>query len=378
MEVSAEVDDFARFLANQTNEAERGRALAQVKLRAVSQAPDEAFKSKFERAAAASEIEPLSIEWLWEGFLPLGALSMLYGQEGDGKSTFAMTLAAQVSRGTLPGALAGQPGTVEIIAYEDDAAAVLVPRLLAAGADLDRVFIHGGGAGDDVLTLPDDIAEFAEAAAARGSKLIIVDPLPDSLREGLKDNNNADVRKGIVPLNKMAQEIGAAVLGITHPNKGATDAANKVMGSKAWRSVPRSVLIYGRDPDDLEGPTRIVAVSKANYAAKTAAKVKVDSVSVAGVEHSQPRAQLVGASQYTDQDVLAAGMGATRDKPETQKETAEKLLYRLLEDGGGEIAADVAYAAGEAVGISPATMRRARADIGATGRGTWRFSGLPV
>ncbi len=72
--------------------------------------------------------------------------------------------------------------------------------------------------------------------------------------------------KGIVPLHRMAQEIGATVLGVTHPNKGATDAANKVMGSK--ESVPRSVLIYGRDPDDLNGPTRIVAVSKANYAAR--------------------------------------------------------------------------------------------------------------
>lgn len=57
---------------------------------------------------------------------------------------------------------------------------------------------------------------------------------------------------------------------------------------------------------------------------------------------------------------------------------AEKLLYRLLEDGGGQIDADVVYNAGEAEGISDATMRRAKADIGATGRGVWKFEGLSV
>jgi len=105
-----------------------------------------------------------------------------------------------------------------------------------------------------------------------------------------------------------------------------------------------------------------------------------DSVSVEGVEHPQPRAEIVGASQHTDSDVLLANLGTTRDKPQSQKEIAEKLLYRLLEDGGGEIAADVAYNAAEVEGISPATMRRAKVDIGAEGRGVWRFcsGALPV
>ena len=134
--------EAAEHLGSLTNPNDYARSLSRLKMRALKQTPDEAFQSKFERAAVASEIEPLSIEWLWEGFLPLGALSMLYGTEGDGKSTFAMRLAADATRGTLPGALEGKPASVEIIAYEDDAAAVIVPRLLAAGADLDRVFIQ--------------------------------------------------------------------------------------------------------------------------------------------------------------------------------------------------------------------------------------------
>jgi hypothetical protein len=87
---------------------------------------------KFAKPTPASEIKIERINWLYWDFLPLGALSGLFGPEGIGKSVFAMTIAAQVSRGTLPGALDGKPANAGIFAYEDNAAAVLVPRLGAA------------------------------------------------------------------------------------------------------------------------------------------------------------------------------------------------------------------------------------------------------
>jgi hypothetical protein len=275
--------------------------------------------------------------------------------------------------------LRGKPTNVEFVAYEDDRAAVIVPRLLAAGADLQRVWFHGGELGDEPLTLPDDAEAFGHALKARGSKLIVIDPLPDSLREGLKDNNNGDVRKALIPLHAMAQATGACVLGVTHPNKGSTDAANKVMGSKAWRSVPRSVLIYGADPDDLNGNTRVLAVSKANYARKQSLKVRVHEIAVDGVDKPQAKAELAGASNYTDQDVIAAATGATGRTP-GKKEAAERMIYKLLEDGGGEIDADTAYLAGDAAGISRTTMREAREQIGVSGGARWAFDAdhLPI
>ena len=334
---------------------------------------------KFAHPTRAADVSTRNIEWLWTGFLPLGSLSLIYGHEGDGKSVLTAMIAAQATLGLLPGKLDGVPTNVEMFAFEDDYKAVIKPRLLAAGANLDRVYFHGCDPGLEPLSLPDDAEALACALKDRGSRLAIVDPLTDVLREGLKENSNSDVRKALVPLLHAAESACACILGITHPNKGATEAANKVMGSKAWRSVPRSVLIYGPNPDDLGGDTRILAVSKANYARKRSVKVRVDEVAVEGQDELQPKAKLDGSSAYTDQDVIAAKVGGTIAKTEdTRHKAAEKLLYKLLEDGGGGIEAKAAYAAAEAEGISRATLRRVRSDLDVSGGPTWTATLLPL
>ncbi len=333
-------------------------------------------QGKFANAICAANVQAVCIAWLWKGFIPLGALSLLYGHEGLGKSSVSVALAAMATLGTLTGDLSGKPSNVGIVAYEDDPGAVIVPRLMAAGADLERIFLLGNGAADEPLTLPDDIATLDAWIEANDIRLLIIDPLPDALREGLKDNNNGDVRRAIVPLNAMAGRRSCAVLGVTHPNKGATEAANKVMGSKAWRSVPRSVMLFGADPDAPDGDTRLLAVSKTNYAAKRAVKIRIESANVDGAG-SQPRAVIMGESSYTDRDVLLADVGAS-SKPATQSEKAEQIIMGLLEDAGGEVKASVVYAAGTANDIPEATMRRARQRLNIGGGDVWTLSGLPI
>jgi len=328
-------------------------------------------QGKFANPTSAAGVTHRDIDWLWRGFLPLGSLSLIYGHEGDGKSVVTAMIAALATLGKLPGKLEGEPTSVEFFAYEDDYAAVITPRLEAAGADLERCYFHGDSVDAEPLTLPDDVEALTCALQARDSRLVIIDPLTDALRDGLKENSNADVRRALVPLLKAAETAGACVLGVTHPNKGATEAANKVMGSKAWRSVPRSVMIYGPNPDDLSGDTRILAVSKANYSRKQSVKVRVHEVAVDGLDQLQAKAQLDGVSSFTDQDVIAAKVGATVERGEPSKQkAAEMLLYKLLEDGGGEIAAAVAKAAADAAGISEPTLQRAKRQLGLSGH-TW-------
>lgn len=86
-------------------------------------------------------VAPRPVEWLWPGRVPLGKVTILSGDPNLGKSFLTLDLAARVSAG-LPwpdGTGPAARGSVILLSAEDDVADTLVPRLVAAGADLSRV-----------------------------------------------------------------------------------------------------------------------------------------------------------------------------------------------------------------------------------------------
>jgi hypothetical protein len=313
----------------------------------------------------ASKVKPALVKYLWEGWVALGALNIEFGEEGLGKGVVAADIAARTSTGTI-----GDEDAADVlwVTFEDAADSVIRPRLEVAGADLERVHIIDGGEDyESPLILPDQVQELAEEMTRRQAKLLIIDPLSDALREGLSDNSNIDVRRGLVPLQEAARAGGWAALGLLHPNKGATSAANKIMGSKAWRSVPRSVCLLGKDPEDEK--KLIWALNKTNSARRDRkslrAHIEAVAYTVDGEATTVPRIVFDGECDVTDSQLIAfAATGqAPGQKPETQKAKAEDLILKLLEGHGGEMSAEDAYAAGGAVGLSEATMRRARARL---------------
>lgn len=88
------------------------------------------------RLTRASDIEPEPVVWAWldenEGRIPAGALSVAAGREGTGKSSFGMWMAAQITRGLLPGNYYGRPRAVFYVAVEDSWKQTIVPRLIGA------------------------------------------------------------------------------------------------------------------------------------------------------------------------------------------------------------------------------------------------------
>jgi hypothetical protein len=101
------------------------------------------------------------------------------GIDGVGKSTVLYTKAAAATRGKLPGAFHGSPVDVVIASSEDHPGSVIIPRLVVAGADLDRVHIvkcrNEGIEGD--IALPEDLPMVAKQVRAVSARLLIVDPL---------------------------------------------------------------------------------------------------------------------------------------------------------------------------------------------------------
>jgi hypothetical protein len=208
----------------------------------------------------AADIEPEPIAWLWNERLALGKLALLAGQPGLGKSHMSCLFAAAVTTGgPLPGGARAPRGSVIMIGCEDDPGDTLRPRLEAAGGDLkkthllDWVLEEGkGGDGRRHFDVRKHGVQLHELVRQLGDvRLIVIDPITAHL--GKTDSHvTADVRQALAPLQTLAAEIGAAVLLISHLNKGAGDgsAMARVTGSGAFIALCRSAWMIGEDPKD--------------------------------------------------------------------------------------------------------------------------------
>lgn len=204
-------------------------------------------------ATAAAGRSIRAARWLWDRRIPSSAISLLTGREGIGKSTISYDIISKVTLGTLPGRMFGSPRGVGIIATEDAWEEVILPRLVASGADLDRVFQIEASAEDGAATtvsVPADLDELTETCRENDIALIVLDPLMSVINGSLDTHKDREVRKALDPLAKFAAEHGIAVLGLIHVNKRDTaDPLNSIMASKAFTAVARSVLYCIADPE---------------------------------------------------------------------------------------------------------------------------------
>jgi len=78
------------------------------------------------------QIKPKPIQWLWLNHIPLGKVTILAGNMGDGKSTIALDIAARVSTGKkMPDGSVGCRGKVKILSSEDPADDTTRPSALS-------------------------------------------------------------------------------------------------------------------------------------------------------------------------------------------------------------------------------------------------------
>ena len=218
----------------------------------------------------AADLKPEPIRWLWPEWLAKGKLHVLAGAPGTGKTTLALDLAACITSGrALPSGRKPPCGSVLIWSGEDDPKDTLVPRLLAAGADLRRVHIVGdvrGADGPRPFDPARDVDQLAAACAGIDDiALLIVDPLVSAVAGD--SHKNAEVRRGLAPLVDLASRLDAALLGITHYSKGTQgrEPLERVSGSLAFGALARVVLGTVRQPGEDEADRKLVlARAKSN------------------------------------------------------------------------------------------------------------------
>lgn len=313
----------------------------------------------------ASSIKVRPVRWLWEGRVPLGSLTLLAGREGIGKSTVAYTFAADITRGVLPGKYLGQPKGVLVAATEDSWEHTIVPRLMAAGADLDKVYRVDVTTSDGVsgsLSLPRDLGAVEDAVRQVDAALILLDPLMSRLDGKLDTHKDAEVRIALEPLTAVADRSGASILGLIHVNKGqSTDPLNMVMASKAFTAVARAVLFVMVDPDT-EGQ-RLLGTPKNNLGRDDLPTLtfQIESAHVADTDEGPVwtgRVKWLGESEHSIQDALdSASEGA--DARSATAEAGAWLVDYLTTQGGESDSKDI-RAAGQKAGHSNDALKRSR------------------
>jgi hypothetical protein len=326
------------------------------------------------RGVRADTVKPENMTWLWDHWIPLKAITILLGEEGLGKSHVTIEKAAEATHGELPGECEGEPITVLFATIEDDPASVIVPRLMAArggeGADLTRVeFVQVGEDDcDDVpFVLPRDMEALGEYAAEIGARLIVIDPLTTFFEGKIDTHKESDVKQALAPLQTVAKRHNLAILGVHHPNKsGATNEREASGASTAFRSAPRSSMVFGLDPDDPtgeDGDNRILAHGKHNLTkARKAWRVRIEDATVEG-EDGEPigtsRAVFGERCDFKVKDVLAA-----RASYDAAPKGADALRFLNAYLGDGPKLKQDVQAAAKAADITEITLKRAAGTLG--------------
>lgn len=285
----------------------------------------------------ASSLSVTRVSWCWDHRIPLSAVTLLAGREGLGKTALCGDLAARVTRGQLEGDLRGELADVVYVGTEDDRESVLLPRLIAAGADLDRV--HFVTLADGIqFAVEADIADLSAALADLDrTGLVIIDPLDAHLGATIDSHRKAEVQRSLARVALLAQEHRAAVVGIAHLNKGdSRDVLTRVVGSVGFTTSTRSVLGVGPHPE--EETDRICVLAKSNVTdryAVPAIRFRVEGalVDVPGDPDPISTARIVWLGEEPDIDANAVVSGLDSEERTQREECADWLRDYLTAEG---------------------------------------------
>lgn len=208
-----------------------------------------------------STITPDTNSWLWDGWIPLGCVTIVGGEGGTFKSTLLAKIAADQTRDRLkPDGSKGERGGVIWISLEEQVDSQVLPRLIANDADLDQVWdLHEvkrpiqqlGDPGKTRFMLPDDLAAIEAVTQEMSATLVVIDPMMLAVNPKVSTARGQTAGNLVLQCQAMAERLGIAIVIIWHYTKGTSkDVIQRLGGSKVFTNTVRSIIIVSKDPSD--------------------------------------------------------------------------------------------------------------------------------
>jgi hypothetical protein len=309
-----------------------------------------------------SDIQAQPITWLWDGWLPLGKMTILAGAGGCGKTNLSLALIATITTGGVfpDGSKCSNVGKVLIYSTEDDPADTLKPRLIANDADISKVSIISGRTNEKGELEPFDPAQdfpkIEEYIKLNPDvKLLMIDPIISAVSGDMNKAN--DVRRSLQPLVELANEYKFSVLGITHFAKGTSGSspADRIIGSQAFTALARMAWSAAKRGD--EGDCILVRAKSNNSILEGGVRYQIESETVLD-DIETTKTVWLGTIEGTAKELLEEAEGLNNDGGSTL-DMAKDFLVELLSDVEHMPSKEVQSQAREA-GFSAASVRRAQ------------------
>ncbi len=289
-------------------------------------------------------IVPEHTVWLWPGYLPLNTLVHFAGKSAKGKSPVTLDIISRLSVGNKwpDGSLNDTgPRRSVLLAGEDNWSTVIIPRLIAYGANrglVSRARSVLKKNEEDLrnvqTALAEDIVELEKAIDEKGDvSLIVIDPVTNYLGR-LSMNKENDMRDLLMPLADLAQRKNICIVTVGHLSKKTnTDGVqllDRVMGAAAFHGVARQTFLFGDDPSDDNKFTHIMNFGRPDDKPALKYKTYKTPIEFEGKKSDVIAVEWLGAAENVDADESVEGP-KTRDK--STSKTVQGLIKSFLKEG---------------------------------------------
>ena len=284
------------------------------------------------------DIPSETVEWVWKPLVPKGKLTIIQGDPGEGKTTFALMMLSMLSN-------QGKRGIY--MTAEDGYGDTVVPRLVRQGANLNNIFTVITKA-DNPLTFTDYRLE--KAIGMTFADMVIFDPVQAYIGDDVNMNAANEVRPVMSFLATVAETWNCAVVLIGHMNKAAGGKdIYRGLGSIDLPAAARSVILVKKDPNN--PAQRIIKHVKSSLAQEAPDMIfTIDEQ---------------GRMTYTGEATEAAAKMHQQNKTSMMLVAAD--LYKYLQDG--RKSAQQLHDWAEAKGISESTLSRAKKKLNLKAQG---------